>query len=396
MHRLTAILPLLALLALPPRTAFAATLGQVLVFVGQRHARVLLVLDSSVEGARTSSAPAVGQAPARARAWLPGTGVSTTLTSAYRAIPGGVEIPVGQGGITSLTLAGVDDGIEIVVSMAEARTATLLEVGRHALLLDLQVPSAPPDPSLPGADALALFLNGVGLATGRAAPGPRPRIVVDPGHGGWDTGAVGATGTRESDVALVIARQLAAGLTRSLGAEVLLTRDTDQYVTLQDRAALANARDADLFLSIHVNAAPTPTLWGIETYYLDVATDETAARVARRENAAASGPQDPTRAVVSQLRVAGTSALSRRLAHEVHGAVLERLSSVFGPEQIRDLGVKSAMFHVLVSTRMPSILFEVSFVTHPEEEIRLRTPAFQREAAAAVVEGVRRYLEAVR
>ena len=394
MRRLLAWLACLALLA--PRVAGAAALEQVLVFVGRQHARVLLVLDGEVEAPGTSSAPGVGRAPPRARVLLPGVTPSSTLTAAYRAIPGGVEMPVGHGGVIALVIGEVAGGTQVVVSLEEPRGATLQAVGRQALLLDLKAPEAPPDLSLPGPDALALFLGGVGLARGAAAPAVKPRIVVDAGHGGHDTGALGGTGTRESDLTLVLAKRVAAGLERTLGAEVLQTRDADQFVTLQDRAALANARGADLFLSIHVNAAPTRDLWGIETYYLDVASDEDAARVARRENAVSSGPEDPTSAVVSLLRVSGTSASSRRLAHEVHRAVVERLTGVFGAAQIRDLGVKSAMFHVLVATRMPSILFETSFLTNPEEEIRLRTPAFQCETADAIVEGVGRYLEAVR
>ncbi|MBN1337078.1 MAG: N-acetylmuramoyl-L-alanine amidase [Deltaproteobacteria bacterium] len=397
MRRSLAILVLFAILVPWPRTAGAVVLEQVLVFVGHHHARVLLVLDGAVEDPRTSSAPGVGRAPPRARVLLPGTTASGTLTSAYRPIPGGVEMPVDQGGIAALAIGEVSGGSEVVVTLAEPLAATLLKVGRRALLLDLRSPQASPDPSLPGPDVLARFLNGVGFVRDEAAlPGSRPRIVVDAGHGGEDTGAVGPTGTRESDVALGLAKRVADELEHRLGAEVFLTRDADRFVSLQDRAALANGQDADLFLSIHLNAAPTPALWGVETYYLDVASDADAARVARRENASVSGPEDPTSAVVSQLRVSGTSALSRRLAHEVQEAVIRRLSTVFGPDQIRDLGVKSAMFHVLVAARMPAILFEASFLSHPEEELRLRTPAFQRETADAVVEGVGRYLEAVR
>jgi N-acetylmuramoyl-L-alanine amidase len=186
-------------------------------------------------------------------------------------------------------------------------------------------------------------------------------------------------------------------LRRELDAEVILTREDDRYLTLHERAAVANAQGADLFISIHANAAPAPTLWGIETYFLDVASDANAAAVAQRENEVVRRdglPAETADRVLGELVVSGTGAMSSRLAHEIQGAVTRRLGDLLGPGQSRDLGVKSAMFTVLVSTRMPSILFESSFLTHPDDEARLRTPAIQRELADAITQGVRAYLAA--
>ncbi len=386
------------LFLLLPRLAAATTLEQVLLFLGEDHARLLLVLDEPCGEVQTRSTPAVGQAPARASVLLPDCAVSPTLLAAYRSRPGGAEMPVDQRGIRRLVFTQVGEQAQVAVELDRARTVATSTVAGRALLVDLRVPSAALDQSLPDPELLASWMNGLSLVpTGERRPHDRPRIVVDPGHGGWDPGAVGCTGTRESDLVLALARRVKADLEDQLDADVVLTRETDIFLSLQERAALANSRDADLFVSIHANAAPAPTVWGIETYYLDVASDAAAAAVARRENqvmVTAEREQDPTLRVVNDLVISGTSALSRELANDVHSSVIQNLQATFGTDQIRDLGVKSAMFYVLVSTRMPSILFEASFLTHPEDEMRLRTPAFQRATSAAIVAGIGRYLEA--
>lgn len=389
---------LLALLALLPRVGRAANLDQVLLFLGPDHARVLLLLDGAPGEVSTRSVAAVGSAPARAVLQLDGVSLAPRLLQAYRSRPEGAEMPVGQQGIRQIVFSAVGEGAQIAVEMDRARTANLGEVGDHALLLDLRLPDSPADPSLPDTAALSAWLAGTSTAPKVAnKENPKPRIVIDPGHGGWDSGAVGCTGTREADVVLALSRRVAVALRRELDAEVSLTREDDRYLTLHERAAFANALDADLFISIHANAAPVPTLWGIETYYLDVASDANAAAVARRENEVVRRDGLPTEAadrVLGELVVSGTGALSSRLAHEVQGAVTQRLGDLLGPSQSRDLEVKSAIFTVLVSTRMPSILFESSFLTNPDDEARLRTPAIQRELADAIAQGVRAYLAA--
>jgi N-acetylmuramoyl-L-alanine amidase len=385
-------------LGLMPSSAVAASLEQVLLFLGEEHSRLLLVLDQPASAVSTSSSPAVGSAPARATIMLDDVGLAPSLVQAYRQRPGGAEMPVSQHGIHQLVFTGVGRRAQVVVELERARTVSVTEVGDKAYLLDLRHPDAPIDASLPDAGALAIWLQGLSIVSdGAREPRTRPRIVVDPGHGGWDSGAVGCSGSHESDLVLALARRVATGLERDLGAEVLLTRDDDVFLTLHERAAFANARDADLFISIHANAAPAPTVWGIETYYLDVASDANAAAVARRENASvqrSSEGGDAASRVLSDLVISGNSALSRKLAHDVQNAVIRRHAGMLGQAEVRDLGVKSAMFTVLVSTRMPSILFEASFLTHPDDEMRLRTPAFQRSTAEAIVEGVGAYLAA--
>jgi N-acetylmuramoyl-L-alanine amidase len=388
----------LAFAASIPRIAGAAGLEQVLVFLGRDHARILLLLDGPPGEVSTSSVAAVGSAPARAVLQIQGVSLAPRLQQAYRSRPGGTEMPVGQQGVRQIVLSGLGDGLQVAVELDRARTASLGEVGDRALLLDLRLPDSPADTSLPDPAYLAAWMAGTAAAPVPAeAPHPRPRIIIDPGHGGWDSGAVGCRDTRESDVVLSLSRRVAAALRRELDAEVSLTREDDRYLTLHERAAIANAQGADVFLSIHANAAPTPDLWGVETYYLDVASDANAAAVARRENEAVRRDGQPAQTadlVLGALVVSGTGALSSRLAREVQGAVVGRLGDLLGPGQTRDLGVKSAMFTVLVSTRMPSILFESSFLTNPDDEARLRTPAIQREEADAIARGVAAYLAA--
>lgn len=389
---------LAAMWVLAPGPCRAATLDQSLVFLGANHARLLFLFDGEVGEVRTQSTPPLGDTPARGRIRITGAELSASLAAAYEPHPAGTQMTLAQRGIHNIGFTRLGNALQVVVEMDHARTVVVQELGNRALLLDLRVPGTPPDATLPDPDLLAQWMNGLSFTPRTEGPRPhaRPRIVVDPGHGGWDHGALGCTGTHESDVVLSLARKVADGLRRALDAEIILTREDDTFITLRDRAALANARDADLFLSIHANAAPSSSLYGIETYYLDAASDEGAARVAARENAASRGnDSEVTSRVVTDLVVSGTNMLSRKLADEVQRATVSRLTMLFGEDQIRDLGVKSAMFYVLVSTRMPSILFEASFLSNPEEEMRLRTPAFQQETADAIVEGVRRYLEAI-
>jgi len=389
-----------SLLLLWPGASHAAALEQVLLFLGEDHARVLVLMDGEVGEVRTRSMAPVGNAAARGTFTIAGATIDPKLMAAYRAVPSGVEIPVDNAGIQRLVLSQIGADVQVTVETQRARDLSSSVLEGRALLMDLRLPGAPSDDSLPGADALASWMKGLlGTPAGARTPRDRPRIVVDAGHGGHDPGAVGHSGTHESDIVLGLARRVAIGLERDLDAEVIFTRDDDTFIPLPGRAAIANAQDADLFLSIHANASPSPAPWGITTFYLDVASDAAAAAVAARENRAVlaeggTAAQDATDAVMGELVISGNSALSRRLAVEVHQSVIGQVTGIYGAEQVHDLGVQTAMFYVLVSPRMPSILFEASFVTNPEDELRLRTPAFQAILADAIVAGVARYLAA--
>ncbi len=229
------------------------------------------------------------------------------------------------------------------------------------------------------------------LATTLAGREPAFTAVVDPGHGGEQEGALSPDGVKEKDLALEIARRVGARL-RKMGAKVILTRTGDIAVPLANRAAIANAIRADLFVSIHLNSMPTAeqrrASHGVETYFLSAdATDTHASAVAARENAdrlagePVADPDDPVAAILSDLEDAASLAGSSRLAYAVH----ERLVASLGAE---DRGVKQAPFYVLAGARMPAVLVEVGFISHEAEAARLRTREYQAKVAAAVADGI--------
>ncbi|MCB9759304.1 MAG: N-acetylmuramoyl-L-alanine amidase [Alphaproteobacteria bacterium] len=386
-----------SLLLLSALSARAGELEQIRVFVGEQHSQVLLVADAPMQSGAPRVLPRDGALPARAAVTFAGVSIDERLEGAYPRQGEHQRIEVDQGGVRRVLFKPVrtdaGPGVELVVELDQPRAATVTPVGQAGLLLELRVPGAPDDPTLPDPALLARWMEGVSLS--RQAPtSPRRVIVVDPGHGGEDHGAVGLSGAHEADVALALSRRVARELEERLDVEVVLTRQDDTFIPLRDRAAMANALDAVVFVSIHANAAPGPTAWGIETYYVDTASDAGAARVAARENAMVTESEGELDRIVAQLAVAGTNQLSRDLAARVQREVVTQLQGVFGPPQIRDLGVKTALFYVLVSTRMPAILFEAGFLTQTEDELRVRHPIYQQVAAEAIADAVEAWLVA--
>ncbi len=242
------------------------------------------------------------------------------------------------------------------------------------------------------------------------------RVVIDAGHGGKDTGAIGKGGTREKDVNLAIAKELARVLREKLGVEVVMTRTKDAYVSLGQRVQAANRADADLFVSVHSNAHRNRKFSGIETYYLNTTSNRYAKRLAARENAeewdeAHLDVGDPTepmrdddtaelptgplgqdlRLLLADLAMRSATEESRRLAGLVQSTLVQSLRRASG--EVVDLGVKHALFYVLLGSRMPSILIESGFLSHPEEERRLADAAYQRKLAHAVASAIQRYVE---
>jgi len=223
-----------------------------------------------------------------------------------------------------------------------------------------------------------------------AHPAPPFLAVLDPGHGGEKEGAVSADGSPEKDLTLQIARRLKARLEKQ-GARVLLTRIADDTVPLAQRAALANAEKADLFISIHLNAMPGAARTrarGVETYFLSAdATDASATTVAARENAdrLAGEPEldrsDAVAGILADLEDTANLSESSRLAYALHEAVLR----VAGAE---DRGVKQAPFYVLAGARMPAVLVELGFLSHPAEARLLRSASHQEALARGIAEGV--------
>lgn len=228
----------------------------------------------------------------------------------------------------------------------------------------------------------------------------RYRIVIDPGHGGDDTGARGPRGTLEKDIVLAIGKKLEKRFSRSSHYEVYMTRRKDQTLALGDRTTFANRIDGDLFLSIHANASPKRSAHGVSTYFLDNADDTESLRVAMLENGELAPPQtsDQGKSEDYYLEIMKASMIknfhtsqSTDLARQVQNAMISTLKRArYNPQ---DLGVRSAGFYVLTGAEMPAILVETSFLSNPKEERRLRNPKYQDRLVEAIEKGVEKYLK---
>lgn len=213
------------------------------------------------------------------------------------------------------------------------------------------------------------------------------RVVIDPGHGGRDPGALGQ-GITEAAVVLDVALKLEK-LLKAAGVEVVLTRRTDEYLPLEERTRIANEAEGDLFLSIHANASRNRSAEGIESYVLNFASTPAAQAVAARENAASAGTMSNLAGIVRAITLNNKLDESRGLAAVLQTQLVKRLK---GSRQLtRDHGVKQAPFVVLIGASMPSVLVEVSFITHRQEGRLLKTGAFRQRIADALFDGIRGY-----
>jgi N-acetylmuramoyl-L-alanine amidase len=212
-------------------------------------------------------------------------------------------------------------------------------------------------------------------------------IVVDPGHGGKDPGAIGPNGTMEKDVVLGISKILAQRLRNEFHCEVVLTRDSDKFLPLKERTAMANRLKADLFISVHANASNSRKTRGIETYYLNFSKNEDAASVVARENGITRERVSELEMILLDLIVNSKINESSLLANKVQKSMVQELSAKFS--QVRDHGVRQGPFHVLLGATMPSILVETAYISNHREESRLTDRAYQDRVARGIVNGVR-------
>ena len=320
----------------------------------------------------------------------PGSRLAPSVRAGVRAAAQGDPVRIG------LTEEG---GLRIVLPVAGARDYRLHREGAgRVLVVDLPAPtedpasttpapSAVPPPSVPGP-----MPAHQARSPGAPRRGGAPKIVLDPGHGGRDPGAEGFV--REKDVTLAIARRIALLLRRDLGAEVVLTRTTDQTLSLADRTARANAEGADLFVSIHANANPTGRLHGVETYYLDNTEDRATIRLAALENGLQLPPGGKDRAslryILSDLVQVGKMEESTALASSVQDSLVRQLRRRY--PDVTDLGVRRGPFYVLVGAYMPCVLVETAFLSHPREGRRLARADYQTAIAEGIAAGVARFL----
>ena len=234
----------------------------------------------------------------------------------------------------------------------------------------------------------------------KQAASVKKRIVLDPGHGGHDPGAIGPKNLYEKDVVLDIALKLKKILVSDPNLEIFLTRETDVFIPLEQRTAIANSKNADLFISIHANASPRRDAKGIETYLLNWTSDEEAMKVAARENAISlkkmkklNEGKDVLAVMLSDLRRDSKRDESLKLANFVQQNMVSGLNKDY--THIVDHGVKQALFYVLFGAQMPSVLVEVSFISNPLEEKLLAKDAYRSELAKSIASGINKYMTSV-
>jgi N-acetylmuramoyl-L-alanine amidase len=245
-----------------------------------------------------------------------------------------------------------------------------------------------PDPSQPAASGPAAATLQGRFSLSRQLGLGISRIVIDAGHGGHDPGAQ-VKGLDESELVLDVALRLEQLLLAQPGVEVVMTRRTDVFIPLEERTAIANREGADLFLSIHANASRSGKARGIETYFLNFASNREAEAVAARENATSERTMHSLPDIVKAITLSDKVDESRDFATMVQRSMVERLR--VKNRTLRDLGVKQAPFVVLIGAVMPSVLAEISFVTNPQECKLLKTPAYRQHIAEALFDGIAQY-----
>jgi N-acetylmuramoyl-L-alanine amidase len=244
-----------------------------------------------------------------------------------------------------------------------------------------------PAPAVPSANSNGKFSIARQLGLGVS------RVVIDAGHGGHDPGA-SAYGLQESDLVLDVALRLKKLLEAQPGFEVVMTRDTDVFIPLEERTAIANRESADLFLSIHANASRNRKAHGVETYFLNFASNPDASAVAARENSASGKTMHSLPEIVKAITLNNKIDESRDFASIIQKSMVKKLAAK--NDDLKDLGVKQAPFVVLIGAGMPSVLAEISFVTHKEEGRLLKTPAYRQQIAEALFEGVQGYQKSLK
>lgn len=272
--------------------------------------------------------------------------------------------------------------VQSIPSPSRDRVATPADTG------DSPAPAQPPTP------APAATSDGAGSPSAPSAPrrpaGQIRTIVIDPGHGGKDAGTVSRRGLEEKAITLKVSLRLRDLIKTRLGKRVLMTRDRDYFIELGDRAKFANANEADLFISVHVNSHPQATVKGIEIYHFGEAKDQRALEVAARENGTPiNGNGVGWEYLVADLLTTKRIEESLELAWETKEAMVKHLN---GQYQTVDHGVKTAPFYVLRYTAMPSILAEIAFMSNAAEEQLMRQSSFIDDIAEALFQGIKAYI----
>lgn len=324
-----------------------------------------------------TSAPvlaAAGEAPADARAGRPAR-IYFDLPETWVGRRFARPIRVGDGLLQQVRIGqNTLDTARVVLDLARYGRHRIRHLaGPDRLVIDVFARDGEPGP---GASALPMELRPVSV------------VVVDPGHGGRDPGAIGVDGVREKDVTLALARALRRELRRR-GFEAVLTRDADRTLSLEERTAIAEGAGGDVFVSLHANAAHRRARAGVELFTLDAHAQRQTLRLAARENGVALAEVDPLQRTLAQLRLSEVGTRSGALARQVHRAIADGMGTRW--PSASEPALKQGPFYVLYLSDMPSILVEAGFVTHAGDARRLRDPEYQRAMAAEIAAGIARF-----
>ncbi len=264
-----------------------------------------------------------------------------------------------------------------------AGKVALTKAGKSSTKPDLVQPTTTPQPTRDGQSTLTRTL---GLKIGR--------IVIDPGHGGHDTGTIGPTGLMEKDLCLDVALRLGKIVQQKLpGADIVYTRSDDTFIPLEERTHIANEAKADLFISIHANSSPDHGARGVETYYLNLRGSPEAMAVAARENAVSQEGIHDLEDVVKRITRTEKIDESKELAEDVQDSLSRRIQKTARP--VKNRGVRKAPFEVLIGADMTSILTEITFLSNPSDEQLLKKPEHRQRVAEGLYQGVAAYLESL-
>ncbi|MGA2991205.1 MAG: N-acetylmuramoyl-L-alanine amidase [Candidatus Korobacteraceae bacterium] len=321
----------------------------------------------------------------------PGTAIATTEAAANRkaeaarTADAGKTSPQPQNQRPAANATGQESAKPAGVDKNEAQKATSQPTTKPTFQAvaprppeKRQLITPPVRPAQPSSDGERSLIRALGLKIGR--------IVVDAGHGGYDTGTIGPNGLQEKDLVLDVSLRLGRLLKSRLGAEVVYTRTDDSFVPLETRTAIANQQQADLFISVHANSSADRRARGVETYYLNFTSSSAALEVAARENAVSEKSIHELQDLVKKIALRNKIEESREFAVDVQSSLQQTLS-----RGVRDRGVKKAPFIVLIGANMPSVLAEIAFVSNPAEARKLQTPEYRQRIAEALYKGVTKY-----
>jgi N-acetylmuramoyl-L-alanine amidase len=338
-------------------------------------------------GKAEAGAPVISVPMQRAAAAAPTVPNTTAVkagssfdVAALSAQPGRVEAttqPTSQPISAVVKDAGTSNAAGVVASTAVPVSGKKSKKGKATVDAD----AGPARAAVPTADGETSLVRALGLKIGR--------IVIDAGHGGHDTGTIGADGILEKDVVLDVALRVGQLLHDRLGAEIIYTRSDDTFIPLETRTAIANKAQADLFLSIHANSSPDASARGVETYYLNFTSSPDALETAARENAVSDQSIHQLSDLVKKIALKDKIEESREFAGDVEASLYGGLQK--GNAGLKDRGVKKAPFVVLIGANMPSILAEISFVTNEKDARQLREPEYRERVAESLYKGVAKY-----